>query len=191
MKRVERSEILDLASYEQIREHFRRRIIGLKTLRRVALGANMMVLFENRDTVLCQVQEMLRTERITREDAVLHELETYNELVPATNELSATIFVEYPDPDERERMLAALAGVEDKFFIEVAGERNAVRNESRGILPGRTTAVHYAKFPLSPESAVAARTGKARIVIGVEHPAYRARADISPGTLAELALDLG
>jgi Protein of unknown function (DUF3501) len=190
MKRVERSEILDLGGYEQIREHFRRRIIELKDIRRVALGANMTVLFENRDTVLCQIQEMLRTERITREDAILHELETYNELIPTKDQLSATIFVEYQEHDERERMLAALAGLENKFYLEVGGVRCAVQNETRGTLPDRTTAVHYAKFPLSPESAEAVRRGKGAVVLGVEHPAYAARVDLSRKTLEELAQDL-
>jgi hypothetical protein len=190
MKRVERSEILDIGSYETIREAFRRRIIELKSVRRVALGQNMTVLFENRDTVLYQIQEMLRTERITREDAILHELETYNELVPGDAELSATLFVEYPEREERERMLAALAGVEDAFYFQVAGERILVRNETRGILPGRTTAVQYAKIPLPPASLEALRSGKATAVFGVDHPAYRATAKLPPRTLEELAQDL-
>lgn len=189
MKQIERNEVLDLGRYEEIREPFRRRIIELKHTRRVALGSNMTVLFENRDTVLYQIQEMLRTERITREDAVLHEIETYNELVPGRDELSATIFIEYAERDERDRMLGALAGVEGKFYFEVAGARFAVRNETRGVLADRTTAVHYTKFPLSPEAAAALRSGKPAAV-GVEHPAYTARAELAPRTLAELALDL-
>jgi hypothetical protein len=189
VKRVERSEVLDLGRYEEIREHFRRRIIDLKRERRVALGSNMTVLFENRDTVLYQIQEMLRTERITREDAVLHEVETYNELVPGENELSATIFLEYPERDERDRMLAALAGVEDKFYVEVEGTRFAVRNETRGGLPDRTTAVHYTKFPLSADAAAAIRAGKP-VTVGVEHPAYSARVALPPRAIAELAQDV-
>jgi hypothetical protein len=149
----------------------------------------MTVLFENRDTVLYQVQEMLRTERITREDAVLHELETYNELVPAENELSATIFLEYPEREERDRMLSALAGVEGKFYVEIAGARFSVRNETRGGLPDRTTAVHYTKFPLTPAAAAALRSGSA-VVVGVDHPAYEARAQLAPRTVAELAQDV-
>src|SRR5258708_15574595 len=97
MKRIERNEVLDIGSYEPLRETFRRRIIELKRVRRVAVGANITALFENHDTVLYQIQEMLRTERITREDAMLHEIETYNELIPVPGELSATLFLEYPE----------------------------------------------------------------------------------------------
>src|SRR6478752_9291666 len=112
MSLVTRGELLNLAEYEQVREPFRRRIVALKQARRVALATNMTVLFENHDTALFQIQEMLRTERISAEKAVLHELETYNELVPRGRELSATIFIEYPERELRERMLVALAGEE-------------------------------------------------------------------------------
>jgi hypothetical protein len=191
MKPVERREILDLAAYEEIREAFRRRIIELKRVRRISLGPNMTVLFENRDTALYQIQEMLRTERITREDAVLHEIETYNELVPAGLELSATVFVEYPDREERERMLAALAGVEGKFYVEVNGERVPVRNETRGVLPDRTTAVQYTKVLLTRTAKVALESEKVSVVFGVDHPAYTARVDLAPRTIEELRADLG
>src|SRR5258708_27618682 len=123
MSLVKRGEILGLAEYEQIGEPFRRRIMALKQARRVALGPNMTVLFENHDTALFQIQEMLRTERITAERAILHELETYNELVPGPRELSATLFIEYPEREQRGRMLLALAGVESGFYLRVAGER--------------------------------------------------------------------
>jgi hypothetical protein len=190
MKRVERSEILELGNYEEIREAFRRRIIELKRVRRVPLGPNMTVLFENHDTALYQIQEMLRTERITREDAVLHEIETYNDLVPKERELSATLFVEYPEREERERMLIALAGVEQSFYLDVSGERLAVRNVTHGVMPDRTTAVQYTKIPLTESAALAIATGKASVAFGVDHAAYRARAELPPRTVEELASDL-
>jgi hypothetical protein len=190
VRRVERNEVLDIGRYEEIREPFRRRIIELKRLRRVALGANFTVLFENRDTVLYQVQEMVRTERISREDAILHELETYNDLIPGPDELSATIFIEYPEREERERMLERLVGVEDKFYVAFGGARVFARNETRAVLPGRTTAVHYVKFPLGADVAAAVRGGKSPLLVGVDHPAYRTEAVLPPRTVDELALDL-
>ena len=190
MKRVERTEILELGAYEEIREPFRRRIIELKRLRRVPLGPNMTILFENHDTALYQIQEMLRTERITREDAVLHELETYNELVPGSGELSATLFVEYPEREERERMLVALAGLEHTFYMEVSGERLKVQNVTHGVMPDRTTAVQYTKILLTDSARAALASGRATVAFGVEHAAYRARAELLPRTVEELASDL-
>lgn len=191
MKRVERGEILGLEQYEQIRDQFQRRVVAEKRARRVALGGNMTVLFENHDTVLLQIQEMLRTERITAEAAIRHEIDTYNELIAGTDELSATIFIEYPDEVERERMLAALAGVEDRFHFEVDGERLPARGEHQGDRTDRTTAVQYVKFPLSSRAADALRRGTGVVSVGVDHPAYAASAVLEPATRRSLAEDLG
>ncbi|HEY1533341.1 MAG TPA: DUF3501 family protein [Polyangiaceae bacterium] len=189
MTLVSRGEILGLADYEQIREPFRRRIMALKQARRVALGTNITVLFENHDTALFQIQEMLRTERITAEKAILHELETYNELVPGPSELSATIFLEYPEREQRERMLVALAGVETAFYIRAAGERLHVVPDTRGTEADRTMAVQYVKFPLSAVAQAALRTGNVELSLGVEHPAYRAEVVLSKDTQQSLVDD--
>ena len=190
MTLVLRSEILGLGEYEQIREPFRRRIMALKEARRVALGTNMTVLFENHDTALFQIQEMLRTERITAEKALLHELDTYNELVPGPSELSATIFIEYAEREERERMLVALAGVETAFYLRVAGERLAVIPDLRGTDNSRTMAVQYVKFPLSAAALSGLRSGAAEVSLGVDHPAYRAEVVLQPNTVQSLRDDL-
>jgi len=190
MSLVSRGEILGLAEYEQIREPFRRRIIALKQARRVALGPNMTVLFENHDTALFQIQEMLRTERITAEKALLHELETYNELVPSSSELSATIFIEYPERDSRERMLVALAGVESAFYVRIAGERLPVTPDLRGTDSSRTMAVQYVKFPLSAAAEAALRAGNVELSLGVEHDAYRAEVVLTEATVQSLRDDL-
>ncbi|HEX3855051.1 MAG TPA: DUF3501 family protein [Polyangiaceae bacterium] len=189
MSLVTRGEILGLAEYEQIREPFRRRIMALKQARRVALGTNITVLFENHDTALFQIQEMLRTERITAEKAILHELETYNELVPGPSELSATIFIEYPEREARERMLVALAGVESAFYVRAAGERLLVVPDTRGTEPDRTMAVQYVKFPLSVAAQAALATGNVELSLGVEHDAYRAEVVLSRDTQQSLADD--
>ena len=189
MTTVSRGELLGLAEYEQIREPFRRRIMALKQARRVALGANMTVLFENHDTALYQIQEMLRTERITAEKAILHELETYNELVPGPRELSATIFIEYPERVQREQMLVALAGVETAFYVRVAGERLQVVGDTRGTDTSRTMAVQYVKFPLSESAEQALRVGGVDLCLGVEHAAYRAEVVLSAETTQSLRDD--
>ena len=189
MKPIERGEVLGLADYEKIREPFRARVIAEKKARRIALGPNATCVFENRDTALMQIQEMLRTERITAEKAILHELETYNELVPGPSELSATIFIEYPEREARERMLVALAGVESAFYVRAAGERLPVVPDTRGTEPDRTMAVQYVKFPLSAAAQAALATGNVELSLGVEHDAYRAEVVLSRDTQQSLADD--
>ena len=131
MKPVARDELLDLGAYERIRDSFLRSVLERKRVRYVKLGPNMTALFENRDTVLFQVQEMLRTERITQEKAIAHELETYNALVPGDRELSVTLFVEYQDRDERERMLVALA---QELGTELIAKGVDCEEEARAVL---------------------------------------------------------
>jgi len=190
MKPVTREELLDLAAYERIRDALLRSVLERKRPRYVKLGPNMTALFENRDSVLFQIQEMLRTERITQEKAIAHELETYNALVPSDSELSATLFIEYEDRDERERMLVAMAGLEDKFRLRVGSELLPVIPDQRGSDHERTMAVHYVKFPLSASALAALKSGSSVVALEVAHPAYTASAELSPATLQSLRDDL-
>ena len=191
MKPISRDELLDLAAYERIRENFLRSVLERKRPRYVKLGPNMTALFENRDSVLFQIQEMLRTERITQEKAILHEIETYNALVPGDRELSATLFIEYQERDERERMLTALAGIEDKFRLRVGSELLPVIPDQRGGDHERTMAVQYVRFPLTGSALVALKSGSAAVALEVEHPAYSASAALAPATLQALRDDFG
>src|SRR5580692_4436006 len=158
MKRIERGEILGLAEYEAVRERFRSRVIEEKKHRRVAVGPKASAVFENRDTVMLQVQEMLRTERITRPAAVQHELDTYNELLPGADEVSCTLMIEIGDKDERDAFLTAAAGLERHVWLLAGTQRMAARSIDRGGEPGRTTAVHYLKFALPARLAEALRS---------------------------------
>jgi len=191
MHPIQRSEILPLGEYEAVRPHFRARVIEAKRPRRVRLGEHLSALFENRDSVMLQIQEMLRTERITAEAAVAHEIETYNDLLPGPDQLSVTLFVEIPDKDLRDRMLVELTGLEDHVGLEVDGERFAFTGKRpEAYVEGRTTAVHYLKVTLSPAAAARLRGKGARAALVVTHPRYEARADLSPATVAGLAEDL-
>ncbi len=194
MKPIERGEILGLADYEAVREAFRARVIAEKKTRRVALGPKATALFENRDTVLLQIQEMLRTERITRPAAIQHEIDTYNENVPRDGELSCTVMIEIPEATEREAFLQSAKGFEKHVWLAVDGERVAARGADRGDDESRTTAVHYLKFALAAGARSAlggAAAGKLpSMELGISHPVYEARTILQPATVASLAEDL-
>ncbi len=190
MRPIDRSEILPLGDYEQIRARFRARVIEEKRPRRVRLGEHISAVFENRDSVLLQIQEMLRTERITNESGIAHEIETYNELIPAPNELSLTLFVEIPDSVTRDRMLIELVGLEGTVSVEVDGVRAPATSDPKGVMPDRTTAVHYFKVKLSDEATGAIVAKTANAAVRVDHPRYVARVELGPATIGRLAEDL-
>ena len=191
MQPVQRSEILPIGDYEMIRPHFRARVIEEKRARRIKLGEHLSVLFENHDSVLLQIQEMLRTERITAEPAIDHEIVTYNELIPGPGQVSATVFVEIPHKETRDRALVDLAGLEDTLALEVDGEAYPLRGpRPHGYQEGRTTAVHYLKATLAPAAVarLVARSAKAALLAA--HRGYTARTELGPAALAGLAVDL-
>jgi len=190
MRPIDRNEILGLAEYEQVRGPFRARVIEEKRHRRVALGEHISALFENRDTVLLQIQEMLRTERITTEGAIAHEIETYNELLPAKAQLSVTLYVEVPEKTERDRLLVELAGLEDAVGLEVDGQLHRASGKRQGAEPGRTTAVHYLKIDLGADASVKLASRSAKVTLVVDHPRYRARTPLSEATLVRIAEDV-
>jgi len=191
MRTIERNEILPLAEYELIRPHFRARIIEEKRPRRVAIGEHLAVTFENRDTVLLQIQEMLRTERITAEPAINHEIATYNDLVPGDDEVSLTLWVQIPDKPLRDRLLVELTGLEDTVRLDVDGESFVLKGpRPDGFMEGRTTAVHYLKAKLSPVAAAAIKAKTARVTLVIEHPQHPARVELDRATVAKLGEDL-
>ena len=189
MKKIDRSEILPLGEYESIRERFRKRVVEMKKARRLQLGPEMSIVFENHDTMLLQVQEMLRTERITNEKGIAHEIETYNELVPNDGELSATLFIEIPERARREEMLTRLCAIEEHVVLEVGGTKSRATFEEGRRDAGRAAAVQYLKFPLSREAIAAIRESKPAALV-FDHPNLSARFDVPASTVAALSEDL-
>ena len=196
MKKVSRGDLLDLGAYEQIRERFRARIIAEKKRRRFALSPELTMVFENSDTVLFQIQEMLRTERIVSEPAIAHEIETYNDLIPADGELSATMFVEIADRETRDRRLAELSGLERSVAVDCGGVLTEARSENRAVVEGPTTAVHYLKFPIgaagyaalrAAAAATGASGGDAPIAFVVRHAKLQVRTPVPQDVVRALA----
>jgi hypothetical protein len=188
MRLVEVSEIKNIAEYELVRPAWRPQIMALKDRRRICLGEHLTLLFENHETVLYQIQEMLRIERIVKPKEIAHEVTTYNELIPADRELSATLLIEYDTSAERAVRLRELLGLEDHLWLEVAGRRSRARFDDRQMSPERLSSVQYLKFQLSPEQVTEFPQGAKLIV---DHPQYRAECALAARHLRELAQDLG
>ena len=182
MKPVAREEILDLTAYEKARPGIRESMLAVKAPRRVHLGEALTFLFENRDTMRYQVQEMVRAERMVDEDAIAHELETYNELLGREGELGATLLIEIDDPAERAVKLRDWMGLPGSLYVKTAsGRRVKATFDARQVGDERLSSVQYLKFDTRGEEPVA---------VGSDHPRLVAEVQLSPEQRQALATDL-
>lgn len=189
MKKLTLADITPPAEYEPRRAAFRAMIIEHKKPRRVSVGDRVTFVFEDRQTIRFQVQEMCRIERITEPERIAEEVAVYNDLVPGAGELVATMFVEVQDQSQIVAVLNALAGLRDGVVLEVGGER--VEAEP---IPGhgagdRLAAVEYLKFRLPPALVTALRSG-AEVALATVHPRYAHRAVLPAATRHALLEDL-
>jgi hypothetical protein len=189
---IKRESLLSLEAYARERSAFRARVMEHKKHRTVHLGGHLTLQFEDELTIRYQVQEMLRIERIFEAQGIQGELDAYNPLVPDGSNWKATMLIEYPDVEERKRMLARLKGIERRVWVEVQGcERvYAIADEDlERENEEKTSSVHFLRFELTPEMRAALRTGAA-VVVGSDHPEYRATAELAPEVRSALAADL-
>jgi hypothetical protein len=184
MSLVQREEILDYVTYGERREELRAAAMAAKAPRRVALGGNLTLLFENRDTIRYQVQEMVRVEQLVKEEAIRHELDTYNELLGGPGELGATLLVELDDPAERARVLPRWLALPERVYVELEdGRKVRATFDERQRDERRLSAVQFLKFDTG---------GAAPVAAGVDYPEEELvlRAELSPEQRAALAADL-
>jgi hypothetical protein len=189
MKRVVLDDILGFSAYEKVRQEFRQAIIEKKKSRRVAVGDKVSMVFENRDTVIFQIQEMLRAERITDLDKIREEIAVYNALLPAAGELSATMFLEIEDQTHLRDELLKFLGIDEVVSLNVGGESIGGRFEEGRSKEDKISAVQYVRFPLSGAARQAFVDG-ARVELLIDHANYRASAVLSADQQKSLAADL-
>jgi hypothetical protein len=191
---IELPDVLNFFEYEKVREDRRRRVIDLKRRRRVAVGPYLSFVFENRETLLFQIQEMCRVERITDDVKVQEEIDVYSALLPQPGELSATLFIEIADKELIKPVLDRFMGIDTgrHVWFEIAGGPRVPGVFEVGHSDeekGKLAAVHFVRFAFTPEAIRA--FGRSAVELVVDHPAARPRTRLSDETKAELLTDLG
>lgn len=169
-----RADLMSLEQYSTARKDFRARVLEHKRHRLVSIGPNATWAFEDRLTIQYQVQEMLRVERIFEAAGIQDELDAYNPLIPDGSNWKVTFLIEFPDPAERKTRLAALKGVEDRCWVQVAGSDRvfAIADEDlERENEEKTSSVHFLRFELTPQMVAEAKSGGA-ISAGIDHPNY-------------------
>ena len=186
-------DIADLRAYERERGEFRSRVIEIKRRRRVHVGTVITLMFENRETVRLQIQEMARVEKLLTDEAIQTELDIYNSLIPEPGQLCATLFIELTSEDQMREWLPRLVGIERSFVLRLADGsevrcRPEAQHEEQLTREDATAAVHYVTFDFTPQQVAAAMAGPVTLVC--DHPAYLEEVDLAGETVAELASDL-
>jgi len=193
-------DISDLRAYERERDAYRRQVIELKRRRRVTIGSIVSVVFENRETMRSQIQEMARAEKMVSDDQIQKELDVYNALIPEPGELSATLFIELTGEDALRDWLPRLVGIEHAVILRLPGPGSAgagedvvravpeAAHEEALTRPDVTASVHYIRFSLDPSQVEWFAAGPATLAL--DHPEYRAESPLSDEVRAELLTDL-
>ncbi len=189
-------DIVDLRAYERERDQFRRNIIDLKKRRRIPVGPFVTLVFENRDTIRFQIQEMARVERLITDEAIQGELRTYNPLIPEPGHLCATLFVELTTDEDLRQWLPKLVGIETAAVLRIGEGAGAVEvrcdvdpDHARQLTRDEVTAsVHYVTWSLTPDQVNAFAAGPVSLV--VDHPEYQHETVLSGQAHGELSADL-
>ena len=183
---------MSLETYARERAGFRAKVLEHKKNRTVHLGGHVTLQFEDELTIRYQVQEMLRIERIFEEDGIQGELDAYNPLIPDGSNWKATMLIEYPDADERRRMLGRLKGIERSVWVQVEGAERVAAIADEDLErenEEKTSSVHFLRFELSEAARKRLKEG-GKVTVGVDHPEYRAQAELSAEARGALAADL-
>jgi hypothetical protein len=189
-------DIADLRAYERERADYRERIIALKKTRRIGVGPIITLMFENRETMRFQIQEMARAEKILSDEAIQHEVDTYNALIPEPGQLSATLFLELTTKMELLEWLPKMVGVERSVELVIGQGDGALvvpcipeeSHEEQLTRPDVTASVHYIRFELSPTEIDAFAAGP--VALRVNHDQYLESTVLAEATVASLLEDL-
>src|SRR3989338_3181290 len=192
MKKLEFQDIIPLQEYEKIRESFRQSVIEQKKRRHVQVGPYVSLAFENRETVLFQVQEMIRAERLQDPAKIQEEIDVYNDLIPGARELSATLFIEITEEGKIQEILNRLIGIdkENMVYFQIGNKKRipAIFEAGRS-KEEKLSAVHFVRFKWDFTQIETFRSGNENFLV-IDQPNYREQTAISEALKKELLEDL-
>jgi hypothetical protein len=193
MTKLSRTDLYSLEEYSEIRDEFRARVMEHKKNRRLDIGDNLVLLFEDRLVMHYQIQEMLKAEKIFDADGIQEELDAYNPLIPDGTNWKATMMIQYADVAERQQMLAKLVGIENRVWLRIGNHDKVypiADEDLERATDDKTSAVHFLRFELAPTMIADIHKG-ASISAGVDHENYSVTLDAIPDNVAtSLAQDL-
>ena len=187
MKKLTREDLLSLEKYSEVRNDFRSKVIKHKKNRRLEIGPNATLYFEDNLIMHYQIQEMLRAERIFEANAINDELAVYNELIPDGNNWKATFMIEYADEGDRRLALSKMFGIEDKVWLKIDGFNEIYPFSDEDLErenENKTSAVHFLRFQLNHEMVGALKLGS-QLSAGISHGDYQHTVNPIPYNIRE------
>ncbi len=185
MQKIERADLYSLEKYAEIRKEFRDRVMQHKANRRLQIGPDASLYFEDRLTMHYQIQEMLRVERIFESMGIQEELDTYNPLIPDGSNWKATFMLEYDDPEERKEKLASMVGIENAIWMKVDGFDRIIPIADEDLdrsTEEKTSSIHFLRFELNVDMINNLQNGKS-LAAGMDHVSYQHTVDPVPDNI--------
>ena len=189
LTKIVRGDILGPKLYAPVREDFRKRVMDLKRHRRVSVGDRVTLVFENRDTLRFQIEEMARAESIVSDEGIQAEIDVYNSIMPDAGSLSATLFLEIPRDEDPKAALHRFIGIDEHVTLVIGPHRLRAAFEPGRQEADRISAVQYTRYALDDAARAALRTAGTPVAIEIDHPSYRHRQALSEEMRASLAAD--
>ena len=190
-KIIEKKDLVPHEVYEKNRKKIRKELVEFKKNRRVPLGPHATFYFENFDTMLAQIQEMLHIEK-GGDEQLKDELNAYNPLVPKGNELVTTLMFEIDNPEIRSKFLGKVGGIEEKVFIQIDNEKIGANPEAdidRTSDEGKASSVQFLHFKFSNDQVDKFKNSENQVAIGIDHELYNHTVKISDQARNELSKD--
>jgi len=191
MDKIRPADLLDIAEYEKIRPEFRQEIMAHKQARRIQLGPDISITFEDRRTIIFQIQEMMRAESLVHASAIQAEVDVYNDLIPAHGQLSATLFIEITQGDHIKSNLSRFIGLTDdqSLVLQVGDHRVDAEFEAGRAEKDKISSVHYIRFSFTSEQIALFHDKSISVNMTIAHADYHHTVPLSSEARSALSVD--
>ena len=192
MELLKQTDLMNIIDYEKVREKYRKDIIDYKKERRLSLGPNITITFENRKTMKFQIQEMMRAERMVHDRQIKEELDIYNSLLPEKNGLSATLFIEVTKETQIHSVLNKFIGltVGNNLYFQIGEKKVFARFEDGREEEGKISSVHYLQFDLDEKNMTDFLNDGIAVAITIDYNDYQCSEILTKTMRSSLIEDL-
>ena len=192
MKSIAADTLMNIIEYEKVRHTYRQDIIAYKKNRRISLGPNVMLTFENEKTLTFQIQEIMRAERLVHDEQIQEEVDVYNTIMPPENGLSATLFIEVVEEAKIRPVLNKFIGLTDHqtLYLDINGEKVYAEFEQGREEENKISSVHYVQFQFSSEQKNNFTDSESKTKLVIDYKNYKYAEPVPDGLQRSLCDDL-